>query len=304
MSRPKVSVSIITYNQSDYIGEAIESALAQQTDFPVRLHIGDDFSSDGTREILRDYAARYPGQITLNLQPSRPEGIAGRVNNIANLKSCEGEYIALLDGDDFWTDPHKLQEQVDFLDTNPGHAGAAHDCIVLDAETGEALDPTIGGRSPLGLPDHPIDIAQGELLDRQTFQTSSFIFRRRDLAFPQWFERVYSADYAIFLMIAGHGPIRFVPQVQSVYRHHGGSTMAQTSQPDWARRFVADWPIFFEQFPATATFRQRMALLRARRIAAFADRKWLIAASASAQLVMQDPAALWRLFEDRWKNRT
>jgi len=303
MSRPKVSVSIITYNQRDYIGEAIESALAQQTDFPVKLNIGDDFSDDGTREILRDYAARYPEQITLSLQPKRPEGIAGRVNNITNLKSCEGEYIALLDGDDFWTDPHKLQGQVDFLDSNPAYTGAAHDCMILNARTGRALEPTIGGRSPLGLPDHPIDISQGELLDRETFQTSSLIFRRRNLAFPQWFERVYAADFAIFLMVAGHGPIRFVPQVQSVYRHHGGSIMAQTSQPDWARRFVADWPIFFEQFPATATFRQRMKLLRARRIAAIAQRQWLTAASASIQLLIQDPGAVRRQFDQWSKDR-
>ena len=302
MSAPKVSVSIITYNQRDYIAQAIDSALAQQTNFPVRIHIGDDCSNDGTRDILTDYRDRHPDTIVLNLQPKRPAGVPGRANNIANLESCEGEYVAMLDGDDYWTDPYKLQRQVDFLEAHPGHSGAAHDSAVLDMTTGEIRPETLSQLSGAGLSPQPVDIPLEQVLDRYLFQTSSFVFRRRHLRFPKWFESVYAADFALYAMLAAHGPIRFVPETWSTYRQHPGSIMGRSSDADWARRFVHDWPILFAHYPDASSFEDRTRRLRAERLVAIDEGRYAAAAVAAVKLLAKDPASLLRFVAD-WKDR-
>lgn len=116
----KVSVHIITYNQIKFISQAIESVLKQQVNFKYEIIIGDDFSTDGTREILQDYQSKYPDIIKLLLHPHNlgPKKVAGKNNFLSVLNACTGKYIALLDGDDYWTDKEKLQKQFDFLEKN------------------------------------------------------------------------------------------------------------------------------------------------------------------------------------------
>lgn len=125
---PLVSVCMITYNHEPYIAQAIESVLMQQTDFPVELVIGEDCSTDNTRAIVCDYRERYPRRIHLLL----PEYNLGMFPNfVATLQACDGRYIALLEGDDYWTDPFKLQKQVDFLEVHPEYGLVHTDCDFL-----------------------------------------------------------------------------------------------------------------------------------------------------------------------------
>ena len=220
---PKVSVSILTYNQKDIVGRAIESALAQETDFPVEIRIGDDYSNDGTRDVIARYRDAHPDRIFLNLQPRRPTGIPGRLNNMTNLASCRGEYIALLDGDDFWIDPHKLQRQVDLLNARPEIAGAAHDAIVVD-ETGRKIAdhrslPRARKRTMLQMAD---------LFDTGTPPTSSFLFRSaliRDL--PDWFADIPAADVALYFFAMQAGGVHFDPATRLAYRRSAASIMGQ-----------------------------------------------------------------------------
>jgi len=121
MEQPLVSVRLQTYNHAAFIKDAIESILMQQTTFPFEVVIGDDFSSDGTTEICMEYASKYPNRIKL-LQRARGDAYdlerqkKGRLYNFANtVANCTGKYVALLDGDDVWGDPEKLQKQVAFL---------------------------------------------------------------------------------------------------------------------------------------------------------------------------------------------
>ncbi len=114
-NRPVVSVLCITYNQASFIRQTLESILGQATDFPFELLVGDDRSSDGTAEIIADYAARHSNLVavlrTENLGPNK---------NFADLTSrARGEFVAICEGDDYWTDPRKLQRQVDFLRARP-----------------------------------------------------------------------------------------------------------------------------------------------------------------------------------------
>lgn len=106
---------MITYNHEKYIIQAIEGVLMQKTSFPIKLVIGEDCSTDNTRRICIEYKEKYPEKIELLL----PEKNLGMIPNFINtLKACTGKYIALCDGDDYWTDPNKLQKQVDFLEKN------------------------------------------------------------------------------------------------------------------------------------------------------------------------------------------
>ncbi len=115
MNRPKVSVSLITYNQEKYIAECLDSVVSQVTDFDFDIVVADDCSTDKTPEIIASYAARYPNII----KPVLREKNLGLVYNaVATMKSCTGQYIALMEGDDFWVDNNKLQMQADFLDKN------------------------------------------------------------------------------------------------------------------------------------------------------------------------------------------
>ncbi|MDD3430102.1 MAG: glycosyltransferase family 2 protein [Oscillospiraceae bacterium] len=118
-----VSVAVITYRQEQYIRRALDSILAQQVNFKYEIVIGEDKSPDNTREILAEYAARYPDMIRVL---PRPENLGASRNIYDVYTRCNGKYIANLEGDDYWTDPKKLQLQVDFLEQNPQYIGTTH----------------------------------------------------------------------------------------------------------------------------------------------------------------------------------
>src|SRR5438552_12195437 len=128
----KVSVSVITYNQEEFIAQAIDSILQQEVDFDYEVVIGEDASTDGTREIVLDFEKRYPDRIRVLLrdhagaESDRAAGLGGKTNFVQGLKACRGEYIALLDGDDYWTDPGKLQRKGDLLDNHLNFAISCH----------------------------------------------------------------------------------------------------------------------------------------------------------------------------------
>lgn len=129
MNQPLVTVLITTYNQERYIGKAIDSVLAQKTDFPFEVYISEDCGTDGTRAILQDYAARFPDIIRLNLR----EQNAGISRNwYEGLCAAKGQYVCTLEGDDWWRDDHKLQKQVDFLRAHPDYLAVSHTLLLTD----------------------------------------------------------------------------------------------------------------------------------------------------------------------------
>ncbi|MCK9208657.1 MAG: glycosyltransferase, partial [Salinivirgaceae bacterium] len=118
MVAPKVSVLVVTYNQAPFIEQALNSILEQKTSFEFEVVIGDDCSTDGTKEKITQFQKRYPEKI----KPLFNEKNIGFLQNWKkSYQRCRGEYLAILEGDDFWTDPLKLQKQVDFLDKNPDY---------------------------------------------------------------------------------------------------------------------------------------------------------------------------------------
>lgn len=114
-NKPLVSVCMITYNHEKYIKDAIEGILMQKTSFPIELIIGEDCSTENTRKIVEDYAEKYPNLIFAQYSEKNLD----MMNNFFNvLQAVRSKYIALCEGDDYWTDPLKLQKQVDFLANN------------------------------------------------------------------------------------------------------------------------------------------------------------------------------------------
>jgi glycosyltransferase involved in cell wall biosynthesis len=145
--RPLISVRLLTFNNCAYIAQSIDSALMQVTDFPFEIVIGEDDSTDGTREICIDYARRYPDKIRLFLRREQDKIIingtrTSRHNFVSTLAACRAPFIALLDGDDYWTDPSKLQKEVDELNRDPSCAMVFHDAAEADS-TGRILRKSV-----------------------------------------------------------------------------------------------------------------------------------------------------------------
>lgn len=212
---------MVTYNHERYIAQGVESALAQQTTFPFEVVVGEDCSTDGTRRILQDLARRHPGKLRLLL----PERNVGMMRNFAQvLAQCRGRFVALLDGDDHWTNPRKLQRQVDALESHPEWAMCFHpaQCVFEDGLQGTAVYPETLRREEATLVD---------LLEENFMATSSVVFRNRLFSeLPSWFLDLKLGDWPLHILNAAHGKIGFFPDAMSVYRIHAGGVWSGQKQ--------------------------------------------------------------------------
>ena len=223
---PKVSVLIITYNQKAFVAQAIDSALMQKINFDYEIVIGEDFSTDGTQDIVKKYASKYPDRIRplLHNHNLGPPEIHGKNNFVITFKACKGEYIALLDGDDYWTDPNKLQKQTDFMDNHPECAICFHNVTVFDED---------GKHKPLThRPENPKEIFTLEdLLSGNFIHTCSVIFRRGLFGeFPQWFYECKMGDWPLHILNARHGDIGYIDEVMAVYRSQSTGVWSSKNQ--------------------------------------------------------------------------
>src|SRR5664280_1048957 len=123
-----VSVNMITYNHESYIVKAIEGVLKQKCNFKIELIIGEDCSTDNTAEIVKIYAQKYPEIIKARCNVLN---MGMMTNAVKNLSECAGKYVAICEGDDYWTDPYKLQKQVDFLEANTDFVISHHNMKVI-----------------------------------------------------------------------------------------------------------------------------------------------------------------------------
>lgn len=133
---PRVSVICVTYNHELYIREALDSILAQKTDFDFEVRIGEDCSTDNTREVLKEYEQKYPGRFIVYY---RDKNLGATNNEYELMMDAKGDYIAALELDDIWTDENKLQKQFDFLESHAEYIGVAHDYDIID-KSGNVID--------------------------------------------------------------------------------------------------------------------------------------------------------------------
>ena len=141
MKDPKLSVILITYNHEKYIEKALDAVLSQLTDFPFEIVIGDDCSPDDTKNIIREYRDKYPDIIRI----VHREKNTGRptLNVYETTMKCRGDYLAYLEGDDYWTDSDKLQKQMDFLNEHPEYIACTHSHKMIDDNGNDITDPEI-----------------------------------------------------------------------------------------------------------------------------------------------------------------
>lgn len=212
----KVSVVILTYNQKNFIGKAIESALAQETNFDFEILVGDDCSTDGAQEVIQSYQNQYPDKVKAILH-SKNLGQNGLFNTIETLKLATGDYIAPMDGDDYWTSPHKLQIQVDFMEAHPSFSACFHNALI----TYEDGTPS----HELNTPDQKTIITVEDLVGEDEIwfmATSAVMFKNGLMYYPEWFLQSTSGDIPRYVILAKQGPIGYVSGVMSVYRKNRG----------------------------------------------------------------------------------
>ncbi len=212
---------MIAYNHAAFIAQAIEGVMQQQTSFDVELVIGEDCSTDNTRVIIQDYQRQFPEKIKLLL----PEKNLGMMANFSQtLQACTGTYVALCEGDDYWTDPHKLQKQVNLLEENPSFSISFHRVKVIH-ENNPALDY-------ISNPDQQEETTILDLALNNYIHTVSCVFRNHQTVLPASFHASPVGDYLLHLLNAQHGKIHFLPATMAVYRVHAGGVWGEKNRAE------------------------------------------------------------------------
>lgn len=218
MSKPLISINMLAYNQKKFIAQAIEGVLVQKTDFRFELVIGEDSSTDGTREIVHKYQKNYPKQIKV-ITSENNVGI--RDNELRTLEACTGKYVAFCEGDDYWIDIHKLQKQVDFLEGNPDYGLVHGDVDHLDDKSGE-ITKAFNKKNNVIIPNG--DIFDFLMKPSHSIKTTTVCIRKELL--EKYYlsnEEIMQSDWAlidisIWLMFAYHSKIHYLDEVMATYR--------------------------------------------------------------------------------------
>lgn len=220
---PLVSIDCITYNHAPYLRQCLDGMVMQQTDFRFEILIHDDASTDGTQDIIREYEARYPDIIKPIYQTENQYSKGLSISRTFNFPRARGKYVALCEGDDYWTDPYKLQKQVDFLETHPEYTMCCSDAVVTSPD-GE--HDWCRYRKDTDIPVRDMIMGGGDFI-----QTASQIFRK-ELVIKDY-PKSCIGDYPLQIFAALNGKVRWFAQKQVVYRFNsvGSWTSALRTRP-------------------------------------------------------------------------
>jgi glycosyltransferase involved in cell wall biosynthesis len=215
MNANTVSVFILTYNQEQYIAQTLESILNQKSSFDFQLVIGEDCSTDGTRAICESYTAKFPN--TIKLLPKLKNNIGLIANYMRTIKACDGKYIAICDGDDYWIDKYKLQKQVDFLEFNPDYS-IVYTAVKRFYEDGKVLDYNYN------LNKKQLDF--DDLIFDNFIHSVTALFRNiqsNENTIPSWINNFPFGDWQTYLWVLKDGSkIHFMNDITAVYRMNIG----------------------------------------------------------------------------------
>jgi glycosyltransferase involved in cell wall biosynthesis len=214
MNQPIVSICCITYNQEKYIKDAIEGFLMQKVDFPIEIIIHDDASTDGTAVIIRQYENQNPGFIRGIYQAENQfsKGLNHVLKNVYG--AARGKYIALCEGDDYWTDPLKLQKQVDFMEAHPECSMCCHKVLYKyqDHEEKNHLFPDLEG-------DHIF--SKEKMYRKYISATCSMMFRRLKIdELIRYLDGFLIGDVPLRMFYLQLGNMGYIDQVMATYRKH------------------------------------------------------------------------------------
>lgn len=249
-----VSICCITYNQEKYIAEALDGFLMQETDFNFEIIIGDDCSKDATRAIIEEYSEKYPGKIRLLTNDENQ----GAVKNILKtLSAANGKYIAMCDGDDYWTDSRKLQMQVDFMEMNSDSSICCHYSRVIN----EIGDLVYEDNNPVPLEFIYEDVLLGR---KDETRVCTMMMRNTDhlknIKCQEWFYQVYSADtfFKLYVLSKSKAKLYVLPEVMAVYRLHEKGVWSMIDSQVRKRKMIDDFNILITNFSYSARHKREL----------------------------------------------
>lgn len=226
-NRVVVSVYCLAYNQENYIKDALEGFISQKTDFSFEVIVHDDASTDDTPSIIKEYAQAYPDIIKpiFQTQNQYPKGFIAIEEHIKPL--VRGKYIAICEGDDYWTDSNKLQKQVDFLEKNLDYSACVHNTYLYDMDSNKKQ--IMYGKNAKTLTLKDVIHRGGE-----SFHTSSLMYRAQYFFNkPEYFQRIkHVGDYPMAIYLATQGKIYYLSDEMSLYRYKaaGSWTLRQNRE--------------------------------------------------------------------------
>lgn len=214
MNDIKISVVLIVYNHEQYVRQAMDSILMQEVDFKYEIIVGEDKSTDCSREILREYKDKYPDRIVLLFHK---RNVGATKNIYSAFRKARGEYITCLEGDDYWIDPKKLQRQVDFLDRNLEYIGVSHIIEARDQQ-GNYIS-----RHPSSEKIIDKDVTADLFLRGYYFSAVATVFRNIFINRTEDYSVYYKAhpvvgDFTLCMLLLDKGKIKVLDEVMSVYR--------------------------------------------------------------------------------------
>ncbi|WP_316753572.1 glycosyltransferase family 2 protein [Pedobacter gandavensis] len=250
-----VSICCITYNHEEYIAQTLASFLMQRYNFQLEIIIGEDYSTDNTAKILDYYQKKHPGLIRI----VRAGANVGSIKNqLLTMKAAKGKYIAMCDGDDFWTDPLKLQKQVDYLESHPDYGICCHYTRVIN-EKGQTvyLHPR-----PESLEFDYEDLLLGK---REETRICSLMIRNdeeiRSIGLQDWYHKSYGSDTLFKLYALRSGKkIYVIPKIMACYRLHSGGIWSMIDPKLRKSRMISDFNLMIHNFKYNAY--QKKALLK------------------------------------------
>lgn len=241
-----VSVICITYNQAEYIRDALEGFLIQKTSFAYEILIHDDVSTDGTREILKEYQEKYPDKIRLLLEDENQYSKGVDILNDICIPQARGKYIACCEGDDYWIYYGKLQAQYDLMQAHPEISLCYHNAVVYEegAEKREELTLQLYGHKTGYVKDPDVICPR-----KGWYPTASIFCRKEDmLKYPDWHEP--TGDEGIRFHMACYGKLYYINQAWCVYRNRSkGSWNSKFEETEAvATKYIRDALVFLEEF--------------------------------------------------------
>lgn len=233
-SNPVVSVSMITYNHEGYIEEAVRGVISQEFDLPYELVIGEDCSSDRTRQLVLQLQRKYPDIIRIITSDSN----VGMVQNLIRVNNAlRGEFVAFCEGDDVWIDPLKMKKQVEFLQSHPDFAICCTNVSVRD-EIAHCPDRLLYGT--LSKTEFTLDDLD-YILTNMIGRTVTVMYRKSAFVNPpSWFFSLPYTDMAMMLLIMQIGKMKYLNDVTAMYRiHHGGCSTSRHESGEFAQMVLS-----------------------------------------------------------------
>jgi glycosyltransferase involved in cell wall biosynthesis len=264
----QVTVSVTTYNHEQFIAQAVNSVLMQRVDFPYEIIIGDDCSTDGTSRIVDDFQRTHPDLIRV-IRPAKNMGDNGRPMFLETLRAARGKYIAMLDGDDYWTSDNKLAMQVASMEADPACTMTYHNVVrVFDDGSAPA---------PYNDPQHPAILTTEKLLQQNWVPGCSPMIRAALISdLPPWFYIAPWADWPLCLLATETGTVRYINEVLGAYRIHPAGAWSSLNEEAQAAQLLLFFEMMHPYFAARyadkisesiSVYREKLIALRLRRLA-------------------------------------